>query len=132
VVAPDIDALMNPAIYVAFGGALGGAGYYLAVTCSPLGRFQTLLALNIVASALLGAVCQFAGAVSVAAFTVAVGLFSAATPFAAVVAVPAHPTWPAIRQMVIRSGVIVLAAIAAGVDGYVLTKIGQTVYAKLT
>jgi hypothetical protein len=90
------------------------------------------LAVNIMASALLGAIWQFAGAMSVAAFTVAVGLFSAATPFAAVVAFPANPTWPGVRQTITRSGVIVLAAIAAGVDGYVLTKIGQTVYDKLT
>jgi hypothetical protein len=123
---------MNTAIYVALGGACGGAGYYLAVTLSPFGQFRTLLALNIVGSALLGAVWQLAGTTSVATYAVAVGLFSATTPFAAVVAVPANPTWPAIRDMVTGAGAIILAAIAAGVDGYVLTRIGHTVYTKLT
>lgn len=122
---------MNSAIYVALGGACGGAGYYLAITLSAFRQFRTLLALNIVASALLGAVWQFTGSTSSTTFAVAIGLFSGLTPFAAVVAVPTTLTWPALRGVVYRAGVIIVAAIAAGVDGYVLTKIGQTVYSKL-
>jgi hypothetical protein len=123
---------VNPAIYVALGGACGGAGYYLAVTLSPFRPFRTLLALNIIGSALLGAIWQLAGSTSLATFAGAVGLLSALTPFAAVVAVPPTLTWTALRDMAARAAVIIVAAIAAGVDGYVLTKIGHTVYTKLT
>jgi fluoride ion exporter CrcB/FEX len=123
---------MNPVIYVAFGGACGGALYYLAVTLSPFRRFRTLLTLNIVGSALLGAVWQLTGTLSFTTCAAAAGLFSAVTPFAAVIALPAYATWPALRAMVTRAGVIIIAAIAAAVDGYVLTKIGHTVYTKLS